>query len=294
MGLMGNLVQAEIRKTTTTGLWWGLLIPTVLLALTGGLLAGLLGQLFVDIAGSAASEELSDAFGVTPDQWKVSLFGMARSINLATLFPLVFGALAISGEVGQRTITTTFLTAPSRMQSMLAKMLVYALWGALYGLAIMAFLAVGVLISSDAGQLPDAGGWVMLTLVCVLSSILMTMFGIGMGALISNTAGVTVLLLMYFLVIENVLLWVLRISGTPQDVVGFLPNGAVNGLTGAVAVDLFLAKAGVVPEEGVEWLRAMAGAGGSQSWWLSGLIFFVWVAVVFGGGWALTTRKDIT
>ena len=76
----------------------------------------------------------------------------ARSINLATLFPLVFGALAISGEVGRRTITTTFLTAPSRMQSMLAKMLVYALWGALYGLAIMASLAVGVLIVSDAGQ----------------------------------------------------------------------------------------------------------------------------------------------
>ncbi len=178
---MGNLVQAELRKTTTTGLWWGLLIPTAVLALGWGLATGLLGQFFVDLASSEGAEEISDLIGVTPDQWKLSLFGIARAINVSTIFPMIFGALAVSGEINRRTITTTFLTAPSRMHAMLAKMLVYVFWGAIYGLAIMAFLAVGVVITSDSGQLPDAGGWAMLTLVCVLSSILMTMFGVGVG-----------------------------------------------------------------------------------------------------------------
>jgi ABC-2 type transport system permease protein len=291
---MGNLVQADLRKTTTTTLWWALLIPTVLIALGGGLLSGLVGQSFVEVFSSAEAEQLSDALGVTPDQWKFGVLGIGRTINLATLFPLVFGALAIANEVGTRTITTTFLTAPSRVHAMAAKMMVYALWGAIYGLAIIGFVALGIVLTSNSGQMPDAGGWAMLTLVCVLSSILMTMFGVGIGALISNSAGVVVLLIMYFLVVENALQLGLRVAGVPETAVGFLPNGSVNGLTGSVAVDLFLADAGVIPEEGVYWLRVVAGAGGAQAWWLSGLIFLVWVGVAFGGGWARMTQKDIT
>ncbi|SDN89691.1 ABC-2 type transport system permease protein [Lentzea jiangxiensis] len=293
MGLMGNLVQAELRKTTTTGLWWGLLIPTVVLALGWGLATGLLGQFFVDFASSSDVDEVSDFLGVTPDQWKVSLFGIARAINISTIFPMVFGAMAISGEINRRTITTTFLTAPSRMHAMLAKMLVYVLWGAVYGLAIMLFVGIGVVVTSDAGQLPDAGGWAMLTLVCVLSSILMTMFGVGVGALVTNVAGSVVLLLLYFLVIENVLHFVLVYLEVPA-VAGFLPNGSINGLTGSVAVDLFLSTAGVVPPEIEDVLRAIAGAGGALDWWWSGLVFLGWAGIVFAGGWAVTQSKDIT
>lgn len=290
---MGNLVQAELRKTTTTGLWWGLLIPTAVLALGWGLATGLLGQFFVDLATSSDVDEVSEFLGVTPDQWKISLFGIARAINISTIFPMIFGALAISGELNRRTITTTFLTAPSRMHAMLAKMLVYILWGAIYGLAIMAFLAIGVVITSDSGQLPDAGGWAMLTLVCVLSSILMTMFGVGVGALVPNVAGAIVILLLYFLVIENVLHGVLAYLEVPS-IIGFLPNGSINGLTGSVAVDLFLSSAGVVPTEIEDVLRAIAGAGGALDWWWSGIVFLGWAGVVFAGGWAVTQSKDIT
>ncbi|MDX8031239.1 ABC transporter permease subunit [Lentzea sp. BCCO 10_0856] len=290
---MGNLVQAELRKTTTTGLWWGLLIPTAVLALGWGLATGLLGQFFVDFASTSEVDDVSDFLGVSPDQWKVSLFGMARAINISTIFPMVFGAMAISGEISRRTITTTFLTAPSRMHSMLAKMLVYVLWGAIYGLVIMLFVSIGVVFTSESGQLPDAGGWAMLALVCVLSSILMTMFGVGVGALIPNVAGAVVLLLLYFLVIENVLHGVLAYLEVPA-VIGFLPNGSINGLTGSVAVDLFLSTAGVVPPEIENVLRAIAGAGGALDWWWSGLVFLAWSGIVFAGGWAATQSKDIT
>lgn len=290
---MGNLIKAEFRKTTTTGLWWGLLIPTVLLALGWALGTGALGRSVMDVVSSSEAEELTRLLGVEPSQWQVALFGMARSINVATIFPMIFGGLAISNEFNRKTITTTFLTAPNRVAALTAKMLVYVAWGAIYGVAIVAAVSIGITLTSDAGALPDAGGWLALAGVGVLASILMTMLGVGVGALMNSVIGTTVVLILYMLIIENGLQFVLSTQGW-EDVIGFLPNGAVNGLTGSVAASLFLANAGVVPDELVEVLRFAAGALGAFDWWLSGLVFLVWTALFFAAGWAITQRKDIT
>ncbi len=290
---MGNLIKAEFRKTTTTGLWWGLMIPTVLLALGWALGTGAIGRSIMDVVSSSEAEELTRLLGVDPSQWQVSVFGIARSINVATIFPMIFGGLAISGEINRRTITTTFLTAPNRVAALTAKMLVYIAWGAIYGLAIVASVSIGIALTSDSGALPSAGGWLALAGVGVLASILMTMFGVGVGALMTSTVGTTVVLILYMLIIENGIQLVLAAQELP-DVIGFLPNGAVNGMTGSVASSLFLANAGVVPDELVDVMRAVAGALGAFDWWLSGLIFLVWSALFFLAGWAATQRKDIT
>jgi ABC-2 type transport system permease protein len=102
-----------------------------------------------------------------------------------------------------------------------------------------------------------------------------------------------VVLILYMLIIENGIQLVLASQNLTQ-VIGFLPNGAVNGLTGSVATDLFLSTAGVVPDELVQVLRGVAGGLGAFDWWLSGLIFLVWTAIFFLGGWAATQKKDIT
>lgn len=291
--MLGNLIKSEFRKTTTTGLWWGLMIPTVLIALGWALVTGLIGKGFMDAISSTDAEELTTIIGIDPSQWKVSLFGMARSINVATIFPMIFGGLAIANEINRKTITTTFLTSPNRVSALSAKLVVYVLWGAIYGIAIVASVSIGIAITSDANTLPDAGGWLALAGVGVLSSILMTMFGVGVGALLTSVVGTTVVLLLYMLVIENGIQLVLGIQGLPE-VIGFLPNGAVNGLTGSVASSLFLSTAGVVPDDLVDVIRAFAGALGAFDWWLSGLIFLAWTAIFFLGGWAATQRKDIT
>ncbi|GAA1303068.1 ABC transporter permease subunit [Saccharothrix xinjiangensis] len=290
---MGNLIKAEFRKTTTTGLWWGLMIPTVLLALGWALGTGAIGRSIMDVVSSSEAEELTRLLGVDPAQWQVSVFGIARSINVATVFPMIFGGLAISNEINRKTITTTFLTSPNRVAALTAKMVVYIAWGAIYGLAIVASVSIGIALTSDSGALPSAGGWLALAGVGVLASILMTMFGVGVGALMTSTAATTVVLLLYMLIIENGLQLVLAAQELP-DVIGFLPNGAVNGMTGSVASSLFLANAGVVPDELVDVLRAVAGALGAFDWWLSGLVFLVWSALFFLAGWAATQRKDIT
>ncbi|MFE9745213.1 hypothetical protein ACFYOT_09935 [Saccharothrix saharensis] len=290
---MGNLIKSEFRKTTTTGLWWGLMIPTVLLAFGWALGTGAIFKSVSDFMGSSDAEDLAAILNVDPSQWQMSVFGIARSINVATIFPMIFGGLAIANEINRKTITTTFLTAPNRVSSLAAKMIVYILWGAIFGVAIVASVSIGIALTSDSSMLPDAGGWLALAGVGVLSSILMTMFGVGVGALMTSVVGTTVVLLLYMLIVENGIQLVLASQGVPE-IIGFLPNGAVNGLTGSVASSLFLANAGVVPEDLVEGLRAIAGALGAFDWWLSGLIFLVWTALFFLGGWAATQRKDIT
>ncbi|KOX20979.1 hypothetical protein ADK67_28470 [Saccharothrix sp. NRRL B-16348] len=290
---MGNLIKSEFRKTTTTGLWWGLMIPTVLLAFGWALGTGAIFKTVSDFMNSSDAEELASLLNVDPSQWQMSVFGIARSINVATIFPMIFGGLAIANEINRKTITTTFLTSPNRVSALGAKMIVYILWGAIFGIAIVASVSIGIALTSDAGSLPDAGGWLALAGVGVLSSILMTMFGVGVGALMTSVVGTTVVLLLYMLIVENGIQLVLASQGLPE-VIGFLPNGAVNGLTGSVASSLFLSNAGVVPEDMVEALRAFAGALGAFDWWLSGLIFLVWSGLFFLGGWAATQRKDIT
>lgn len=291
--MLGNLIKAEFRKTTTTGLWWGLMIPTVLIALGWALGTGALGKTVMDAVTGADAEQLTDLLGIDPAQWQVSVFAIARSINIATVFPMIFGGLAISNEINRRTITTTFLTAPNRVGALSAKLVVYILWGAIYGIAIVAAVSIGIVITSSSSALPSAGGWLALAGVGILSSILMTMLGVGVGALMTSVVGTTVVLILYMLIIENGLQLVLASQDLTQ-VIGFLPNGAVNGLTGSVAADLFLSTAGVVPDELVQVLRGVAGALGAFDWWLSGLIFLVWTAIFFLGGWAATQKKDIT
>ncbi|MBY8854819.1 hypothetical protein K7G98_43805, partial [Saccharothrix sp. MB29] len=65
---MGNLIKAEFRKTTTTGLRWGLLIPTVLLALGWALGTGAIGKGIMDVDSSEEAEELTRLLGVDPSQ----------------------------------------------------------------------------------------------------------------------------------------------------------------------------------------------------------------------------------
>lgn len=287
---MGNLLNAEFRKVVTTNLWWALMIPTVAVALGFALVTGAIGAELEDIASQ--TQDLQRAFEVDSSQWKWSVFGFARSINVATILPLVFGALAISGEYSRKTITTTFLTAPNRGAALGAKMITYVVWGALYGVAVVTSVSIGLAITSNSDRLPDAGGWLAMAGVGILACVLMTLFGVGIGALIRNVPATVVVLVLYFLLVENGLQ--LAMLGSAPHVIGMLPNGSINGLTGSVAAEIFLSSVSSVSDEVQAGVRWVAGAPGAFAWWASGLIFLGWTALAFGGGWLATQKRDIT
>lgn len=291
---MGQLIKAEFRKIWTTSLWWALMIPTVAVAFGWALVTGLLGDAFLDLFTTTEGAELERIMGFDSGQWKLSYFAFARSIDIATVFPLIFGGLAIASESSNKTLTTTFLTAPNRTMALGAKAIVYVAWGAIFGAAISLSVTLGLMASTgfDFARLPTAGGWLAMFAIGVLATVLMTLFGVGVGALVRNVAGTVTLLTLYFLIIENIVQVLLGFQYPPM--MGFLPNGSVNGITGSLAADLFFTGIDTVPSYAVDTARALAGAFGAQPWWLSSLVFIGWAGVVFGGGWAMTQKRDIT
>jgi ABC-2 type transport system permease protein len=293
---MGNLIKAEFRKTLTLKTWWVLLIPLVVLGFGFSYVWGLLTNNFVNYIGSNEADTVFRHAGIDVSQLPVGLLSIAHGVNVALLIPALFGVFALAGEYRNKTIATTFLTAPNRLSALGAKMITYVVWGALYGVASFAVAALATMASVDNSHLPDAAQWLAAFGGTILASVLVTLFGIGFGAVLNKVTLAVVLLLVYFLIIENTLtalLW------SHVSVLGaILPNGTANGIVGGIAASAFGINTLNLPPElgtGVQYgLQLAAGAPGVVSWWASALVFGAWTLVFFGAGWAANQRRDIT
>lgn len=293
---MGKLIKAEFRKTLSLNTWWVLLIPLVVLAFGFSFVWGKLTNDFVGYIGSGTAGELASTFGIDPDAFPVGLLSIAHGVNIATLIPAIFGVFALAGEYSNRTITTTFLTAPNRGLALTAKMIAYMLWGAVYGVVSFCVAALATFITVDPEGLPSSGQWLGALGGTILASVLVMLFGIGFGAVLNRVTLAVVLLITYFLVVENVL--VLSLWNVTSVLGGILPNGTANGIVGGIAADAFGITTLNLPGTVDHWtqygLQLAAGAPGVFSWWASALIFLCWTLLFFVGGWAANQRRDIT
>jgi ABC-2 type transport system permease protein len=231
-----------------------------------------------------------------------AVFALSRGINITTIFPMLFGALGLATELHRRTITTSFLTASSRSSMLGAKAITYVIWGAIYGVLISAFAVLGMIAGAGGNYLPDLGATLLIGLSGVLSSVLWTLLGLGVGALLGSTTGSIVLLLIYAVIAEPILALVLH-----NHVAGALPNGSADGMTGSTAAQIIVdqlqtySQTPLVQVAGQDnWnafldaIRIAAGAIGGYSALVSGLIFLAWTAVFFGAGMVVNQRRDIT
>lgn len=293
-----SLLTAELRKFMTTSSWWGLLIPTVLLALgwSWGFSAMVSGVAEYFSKGMLSSLGLFDNSKDMP--W--SSIALVRAINISTIFPMVLGGLALSNEVQRRTLTTTFLTAPSRVSVLTAKFGVYAIIGAVYGVIIVAVSSLGMYLGAVTGGntefLPGAGTWLGIAGAGILATILWTLFSVGIGALIGNVIATTLTLLLYTLLAENLLALALQQSVTHFP--AFLINSSGAGIVGGIAADDI---AGSIPDLPLglrgpitDVMRAIAGASGTYAWWVEALIFLAWTVIACGLGWFVARRRDVS
>jgi ABC-2 type transport system permease protein len=291
-----GMVKAEFRKTTTTKLWWALMIPAFGLAFGFAFFWGRITNDFVDYLGSNDLQELTDLLGVPADDLPVGMLGLAHGINIATVFAMIFGVLALAGEYHRKTITTTFLTASNRFVALSAKMTTYILWGVLYGVVIFGAASLGILLGVDGDRLPGGSQWLGMLGVAVLATILVTLFGVGFGAVLNSVITSNIILIIYFLIIENILVLFLWFKAPILGAI--LPNGTANGIVGGVGAAAFGAAEATSPLDLDEELRFAlqfaAGAPGVQSWWASALVFSGWTLVFFMIGWMINQRRDIT
>lgn len=300
---MGNLIKAEFRKILTTKMWWAMMIPALLLAL--GWAWGV-SALITGIVDDLSNEAVFREFNITIDDLSWSVIAMTRAMNIATIFPMIFGTLALASELSRRTITTSFLTAPTRASLLSAKAITYVVWGVLYGVVIAVGASLGTLFGSNSDYLPDAGQWLTMAFAGILGCLLWTLFGLGVGALLGSPVGALVILLIYSLIVGPIGDIVMTGLTEGSYLAGFLPNGSANGLTSATASqvladqlnDLVRSLGGTLEsDDGLDFelgVRAIAGAPGALSLWLSGLVFLVWTSVFFFLGIMRNKTRDIT
>lgn len=214
-----NLIKSEIRKFTSTAVWFWLLIGTVILALLPVVLT-------LSFAGQQGRGGQPGLPKITSPQ--IQTFVLTGPTS-ASIFVAILGVIGITAEYRHRTVTPTFLTTPRRWKVIVAKLITYTAVGVLYAAvaAIFVVLVAMIWINAAGGNFSLGGDNWKVLVGAALSTALYGIVGVGVGALIRNQIAAVVGLLAYLFVIENIL----RSISSVQGVYKFLPGGATQAMT---------------------------------------------------------------
>jgi ABC-2 type transport system permease protein len=250
---MIRLVRAEFLKLRTTQVWFWLLLGAV--AVTTLLLVA----------------QLAPHDGIKSE---TDVYNVFTASGTAYVVVFVLGVLGVTTEYRYQTITPTVLTTPSRWTLVTAKMIAYALLGAIYALVcVIVQLAValpwlstkGIHVSLTENHIPAAllGVFVVVALFGIV--------GLGIGALLRNQIVAVSVGVIFLLVIQNVFV---AIPGL-KYAFPYLPGGAVAAIFT------------VVGSRDVNGATLLAPAGGVVV-----LVLWAFVPAILGA--MFTLNRDIT
>jgi ABC-2 type transport system permease protein len=251
-----NLLRAEWRKVITVKLGWGMLLGAMAVA-----------ALFVvaEIASNGAARSAALPLSAASTQK-----GIAATASTAYLFSIVVGIILITTEFRHFTSRPTFLIEPRRGLVIVAKIIVAAAVGVIYGVAC-AGVTAAVMIPWFAAK-GITIGWisygVLQSLVGdILVIAIFAVVGIGLGVLIRNQIAAVIGALVYLFVIEPLV----NIIPVVQNVYPYLPGAAASAITGG-----------------------SRGLGNTQLDALQGVfVLLAWGLLFAAGGWIFTIRRDI-
>lgn len=267
--MVASLVS-EWRKVVSTPLWWILAGGAfVYLAFIGAVMA----------FGFSVPAEEGGMGGTGMDARAMASAVYSLPASMGYVFPLVLGALAITGEYRHRTLTPSLLVDPSRSRLLAAKVLVQAVFGALLGVAGVAgvTLSAGLVFwfTDVPTYLGTAEVWATLALT-VLALALWGMVGVGFGALVPNQVASVVMILAFTQLIEPLLRLGLGAAGEGAAQVSlYLPGAAAESLVGA-SIYTAIGAAELLPQ------------------WGGGLVLLAYAVVFAVVGRATTLRRDLT
>jgi len=244
-------IRSEVLKLRTTRTTLGLVL---------GLLALVLLTVVVQLIASRVDS--TNEFRLAETDTQRSIFGSA---GLATLFALLIGILAITNEFRHGTIRPTLLFTPTRELVVGAKGIACAVAGAALGLAAVAITFVITLVWIDIQDVERALGsdaLLEMGLGIVSATLLWSVIGVGVGAVVRNQVGAIV----------GTIVWSLLPGPLIQNLyprVGhFLPSAASDALSGSSDSHL---------------LSPLAG----------GLVLLSWAVLFIVAGALLTAHRDV-
>lgn len=271
---LADAMRAEVLKVTTTRTWWILAIVTIGYV---GFIAAVIGASFgfSDLGELQGGQDLPGL----PTGAALARMVYSMAVTMGYVFPLIIGALSVTGEFRHQTITPTFLAVPRRGVALVAKGIVQLVIGAGYGVvAFLGSVGVGAAVLAGAGQdtaLGQGETWLLIGRG-VLGMALWGVIGVGFGALIRNQVAAIVVILALTQFVEPVLRSVAGLSEVTAQIGNVLPGAASDALTGASLYQSF------------------GTALASVDWWAGGLILLAYAAVASALGYLLTWRRDVT
>lgn len=221
---------AEWRKVVSTRMWWLLGIVLGAYMVFMGVVMGF------SLTTDPSSMSGSLGSGATLDGRQIAQTVYTLAVSVGYVFPLVIGALSMTGEFRHQTITPTLLAEPRRGRVLGAKLAVAGLLGTAYGVIGTGGAVLGGLpflaTKGDGTYLGDTG--VLGDLVfSVVAIAIWCVIGVGLGSLLTNQVAAVVVILAFTQFVEPVLRIGLAAIDPLQGVQKFLPGAAAEALAGS-------------------------------------------------------------
>jgi hypothetical protein len=251
-----RLIRAEFLKLRTTQVWFWLLLATIAV---GALLAV---AVIAPNGGIRSERKVPDLFA-------------AFAGSPAYILVFVLGVLGVTTEFRYQTITPTVLQTPSRWQIVSAKMVTYAITGAVYAAcALLAEAAVGVpWLATKNLPVHLSDGHVQHAIIGTFAVIaLFGIVGLGVGALLRNQIVAVVVGIVFLVVLENVLLAIPVVKKAWP----YTPNGGTQAI--------LYTNGDTTPVSGVHLLGTWSGV----------VVLLLWAFVPAVIGAAFSMNRDIT
>lgn len=249
---MMNLIRAEYRKLKSTQVWFWLFVLA-------------LGLTALFVIGPIASQSTGELQATVRDVFLAPV--------TAYVGAFVLGVLGVTTEFRYQTITPTLLATPSRWTLMGAKMISYALVGAVYaGTCVVTTVAIalpwlngkGVDVSFDRDHIWGALFGVFAAVV------LFSLLGLGFGALVRNQIVAVTIGVIWVLLAERLIFSIPGIRVARP----YLPTGGLDAITS--------------PHERVGGGVQLLGTGAGM------VVILVWAFAFAVGGAAYSMNRDIT
>ena len=265
---MTTAIRSEFLKSFTTRSWWCMAIG---IFVAGGLFAGFFGWALT----SEASRNRPGA--PQGDATQIANTVYTSGMGVGYLLLLTIGVLMIGAEYRHKTITSTFLATPKRLQAMLAKVVALLVIGALYGLiSIVSSVGVGATVLKLAGHDPFPSSEVFRTMALSLLVLgLWGLIGLGVGILIKNQVAALLIGIGVAWIVEPLAGLLLGFwDFGAEHIVKYLPSQATSAVVNSVT------------------------QGGQQvarlEWWAGAVVLAAYAAVLAGFGIWRTLREDVS
>ncbi len=262
------LVRSEWLKLRTTAVPW--ILSAIALVIT----ALFLVVYFVNHGDNGGGPSAGRTFGPPTPDVPHTVHQLRNLIGrglVGYLFALLLGVLIITTEFRHKTVTTTFLVTPRRPRMVVGKLILAGLTGAVLAVIVVAATVIGggITIAVKGGsfsallhQVPAVAPGIILVYV------LFALVGVGVGSLLTNQIAAIIVVLGWFLVVENI------ISGIWSGTTKWLPTGAAAA-------------------------AASVTAGGNRgavlfAWWQGSLLILAYGLIFAAVGSAVLTQRDIT